>query len=105
MLENEMIQEIRDINLRYLLLAQHMLREDRSMAIVRLGISSDSADVLSNLSTAQVMKLAASHSMLTRFRFDDVVILGMLTNDHKAGALSQYHMSILLAGQDAEAIC
>lgn len=104
MSSNELIQEIRDINLRYLLLAQHMLREDKDMAIVRLGISSECADLIANLSTAQVMSLASCSNMLTRFRFDDALILSILTNEAKSSSLSQFHMSILLAGQRAEAI-
>ena len=101
---DELLQEIRDINLRYLLLAQYMLRDDKDAAIVRLGISADCADLLASLSTAQVMKLASTNSMLSRFRFDDVAILSMLTDETKSSALSKFHASILLSGQEPEFI-
>lgn len=102
---NELMQEIRDINLNYLLLAQHMIRGDKEMAIYRLGISQEIAELLQSLSTAQLMKLASTPSMLTRFRFDDAVILGMLTHDNKPTTLANSHSAILLAGQAVEAIC
>ena len=38
---NDMIAEIRDANLGYLMLAQQMIRADKATAIFRLGISSD----------------------------------------------------------------
>ena len=100
----ELLQEVRDINLRYLLLAQYMLRDDKDAAIIRLGVNQDCAELLMNLSTAQLMKLAGSNSMLTRFRFDDLSILGMLTEDSKPSSLSKFHAAILLAGQEPELI-
>jgi flagellar transcriptional activator FlhD len=101
----ELMQEIRDINLNYLMLAQHMIREDKDMAIYRLGISQEIAELLESLSMAQIMKLAGGSSMLTRFRFDDAVMLGMLTHENKANSMSQSHSAILLANQAVEAIC
>ena len=34
-----LMDEVRDINLSYLMLAQRMVREDQAMAVYRLGIS------------------------------------------------------------------
>jgi flagellar transcriptional activator FlhD len=102
---NDLMQEIRDINLNYIMLAQHMIRLDKDMAIFRLGISKEIADLLGNLSTAQVMKLAGGSMMLTRFRFDDALILSMLTHDSKPVGLAHSHAAILLAGQAVEEIC
>ncbi len=96
---NDIVSEIRDANLSYLMLAQQMIRADKSTAIFRLGLSEPIASMLDGLSTAQVLKLAGSASMLTRFRFDDATILGMLTHDSKDRALAQSHAAILLAGQ------
>jgi flagellar transcriptional activator FlhD len=96
---HDIVSEIRDANLSYLMLAQQMIRADKPTAIFRLGLSQPIADMLDGLSTAQVLKLAGSASMLTRFRFDDAAILGMLTHDSKDNALAQSHAAILLAGQ------
>ena len=41
---NEMLGEIRDANLSYLMLAQQMIRSDKASAIFRLGISQGIAD-------------------------------------------------------------
>ena len=41
---NNMMQEIRDINLSYLMLAQHFIRTDKDEAVFRLGISLEIAD-------------------------------------------------------------
>jgi flagellar transcriptional activator FlhD len=48
------------------------------------------------------MKLAANVTMLTRFRFDDSAILGMLTHDTKESFQSKAHAAILLASQPVE---
>jgi flagellar transcriptional activator FlhD len=51
------------------------------------------------------MKLAGGSMMLTRFRFDDALILSMLTHDSKPVGLAHSHAAILLAGQAVEEIC
>ena len=104
MTANDMMAEIRDANLSYLMLAQQMIRADKASAIFRLGISKEIADLIENMSNAQILKLAASNMMLARFRFDDSAILMMLTNYNKDRALAQSHAAILMAGQPVEAI-
>lgn len=104
MYTNDILSEIRDANLSYLMLAQQMLRADRPAAIYRLGLSEPIADLMNKLSTAQVLKLAGSVNLLTRFRFDDAEILGLLTHERKSPESTQTHAAILLAGQTAEAV-
>ena len=94
--------EIRDANLNYLMLAQQMIRDDMPSAIYRLGVSQPIADLLVQLSNAQLIKLASSSVMLTRFRFEDTVILGMLTHHNKGYAQAMAHSAILMAGQQVE---
>ncbi len=101
---NDMMAEIRDANLGYLMLAQQMIRSDKATAIFRLGISTDIADLLEGLNNAQILKLAGTNMMLARFRFDDSAILGMLTNYNKDRALSHSHAAILMASQAVEEI-
>lgn len=101
---NDMMAEIRDANLSYLMLAQQMIRSDRSTAIFRLGISFEIADLLESLNNAQILKLAGANMMLARFRFDDGSILGMLTNYSKDRGLAHSHAAILMAGQQVEHI-
>lgn len=101
---NDMMAEIRDANLSYLMLAQQMIRADKATAIFRLGISSEIADLLEGLSNAQILKLAGTKMMLARFRFDDGAILGMLTNYNKDRELAQSHAAILMSCQSVEEI-
>ena len=101
---NGIVNEIGDVNLSYLLLAQRLLREDRASAMFRLGLSLELAEILGSLSLSQVVKLASSSLLLCRFRFDDHAILSALTHDGKNIALQQAHAAILLSGQAVEEI-
>ncbi len=95
--------EIGDLNLAYLLLAQRLVREDVASAMFRMGMSRELADLLGNMSLAQIVKLAASSLLLCRFRFDDHPILSALTHDMKTMTLQQAHTAILLSGQPVAA--
>ncbi len=102
MTANDLLSEIRDANLNYLMLAQQMIRADRETAIFRLGVDGQIAELLEGLSNAQLLRLASSNMMLARFRFEDSAILGMLTHPHKDRALGHAHSAILMAGQPVE---
>ena len=102
--EHDLAAEIREANLGYLLLAQQMIRADKASAIYRLGLSKDIADLIENLSNAQLLRLSNFNMMLTRFRFDEGAILGMLTSYTKDYSLAQAHAAILMAGQGVEEI-
>lgn len=104
MTETAMTNEIGDLNLTYLLLAQRLVREDVPTAMFRLGLSREMADLLGNLSLSQIVKLASSSLLLCRFRFDDSPILSALTQDGKGLPLQQAHAAILLSGQQAQAL-
>ena len=49
----ELTTEIKELNLTYLMLAQQMVRTDKDMAIFRLGISKDIAEILEVLTPAR----------------------------------------------------
>ncbi|WP_114812500.1 flagellar transcriptional regulator FlhD [Paraburkholderia kururiensis] len=96
------LDSIREINLSYLMLAQRLLREDRPAGMFRLGLSEPLADLLSGLSLAQTVKLAACDQLLCFFRFNDHAMLGALTSPEKAAGFAQTHTAVLLSGQPAE---
>jgi flagellar transcriptional activator FlhD len=53
-----------------------------------------------------MMKIAAGNTLLCRFRMDDDMVWGLLTNHGKSAAndaTSRLHASILLAGRHQEA--
>lgn len=99
-----MMSEIRDLNLSYLMLAQQMIRADKEAAVFRLGISIEIAEFLEGLSNIQLLKLASTNMMLARFRFEDDIILGMLTNYSKDDMQAKYHAAILMASQPVEQV-
>jgi flagellar transcriptional activator FlhD len=95
----ETIDEIREANLSYLMLAQQMLREDKEAAMFRLGVSDELADTLLALSTSQVLKMATSNMLLFRFRFDERLVLGMLNGYTKDRSMLPSHAAILMSGE------
>lgn len=104
---DQIMMEIRETNLSYLMLAQSLIRADRDQALFRLGLSEEAADRLSSLSPAQVLKIASSNVLICRMRVDDDLVWTLLTNHGKATApdsVSQMHASILMAGRHQEAV-
>ena len=101
---NQMHEEIKETNLSYMLLAQQMIRDDKPSAIFRLGVSEELADLIVGLSPAQMLKMAATNMLLCRFRFDERLLLNMVTDYNKDRMMSQAHATILMAGQAAEAL-
>lgn len=93
--------EIRDANLTYLMLAQQMIRADRSEALYRLGLSAEVADILDSLTTAQLLRVASSNMLLARFRFDDSVVWNLLASPKRDEAPSRMHAAILMASRTA----
>ncbi|MBB3280148.1 flagellar transcriptional activator FlhD [Mitsuaria sp. PDC51] len=103
---DQILAEIREANLSYLMLAQSLIRADREQALYRLGISEETATLLNTLSAAQMLKIAAGNTLLCRFRMDDELVWGLLTSHGKPAAndsVSRLHASILLAGRHQEA--
>ncbi|MFN0039309.1 MAG: flagellar transcriptional regulator FlhD [Burkholderiales bacterium] len=104
MSKEKLLDEIRDANLNYLLLAQTMIRTDRDAAVYRLGISEELAELLEALSPAQLLKFAASTTLLCRFRYDDRLILNLLSGHSNGKPMVGTHAAILGASRPVEAI-
>jgi flagellar transcriptional activator FlhD len=106
-INEQLLQEVREANLAYLVLAQHMIRADKAQALYRLGVSEEVASIIDQLSPAQLMKIAASNQLIMRFRFDDDVVWNLLTSHSRAklapgAAVAGLHANIVMAGQFAE---
>ncbi|HSQ72912.1 MAG TPA: flagellar transcriptional regulator FlhD [Rubrivivax sp.] len=102
----QILAEIREANLSYLMLAQSLIRTDREQALFRLGVSEDTAALIGTLTPAQMMKIATTNTLLCRFRMDDDVVWNLITNHGKGAAndgMSRLHASILMAGRHQEA--
>ena len=107
-INEQLLQEVREVNLSYLVLAQHMIRADKAQALYRLGVSEEVATILDQLSPSQLMKIASSNQLLMRFRFDDDVVWNLLTSHSRAqlapgAAVAGLHANIVMASQFAEA--
>ena len=102
---DQILTEIRETNLSYLMLAQSLVRADREQALFRLGISEDAANMLAILTPAQIMKLASGNTLLCRMRCDDDLVWSLLTNHGKASndSVTRLHANILMAGRHQEA--
>ena len=96
--------DIKEVNLAYLILAQNMVRADREAAIFRLGISTEIAEVIERLTPGQVLKMAASDMLLCRFRFDDTLLLDLLANHERDRGVGHVHAAFLAAGKPVEAM-
>jgi flagellar transcriptional activator FlhD len=102
----QVLAEIREANLSYLMLAQSLIRSDRDQALYRLGVSEETANMIGALTPAQMMKIASGNTLLCRFRMDDDMVWGLLTGHGKSAAndaVSRLHASILMAGRHQEA--
>jgi flagellar transcriptional activator FlhD len=104
MTNEQLLNEIREANLSYLVLVQSLVRQDRAEAIVRLGLSEEVADILASLTMAQILRIASRNVLICRFRFDDQVIWSLLTDHGVQAATKSIHASILMASQPVETV-
>ena len=97
-------KEIADLNLTYMLLAQKLLKQDRPAAMLRLGISKELADLMTDMSLSQIIKLASSNFMLFGFRLDELPHAQSLMQVAKDTSLQRTHISIVLASAQRGAL-
>jgi len=96
--------EIKDANLSYLMLTQHIIRKDKEKAMYRLGLSEDSVVLIDCLSSAQIRKIANIPTLLCQFRFNEDHIWKLLSNHSLASReindeANCLHAAILLSGK------
>lgn len=103
--EREVLESIREINLSYLMLAQHMLNEDYAEGLFKLGLSAQMADLIHTLTPAQTIRLAQAQDIVCDFRFDDAAMLTALTAADKGLDATATHAAILLAAQPVKQFC
>jgi flagellar transcriptional activator FlhD len=106
MTADQILAEVREANLSYLMLAQSLIRSDREQALYRLGINEDTANLISLLTPAQMMKIASGNTLLCRFRMDDEIVWNLLASHGRGAAndgAARLHASILMAGRHQEA--
>ncbi|MGB3836088.1 flagellar transcriptional regulator FlhD [Castellaniella sp.] len=99
-LDSALLNDIREVNLSYLMLAQRLLRDNLAAGMFRLGFDQDVAEIVLSLSPAQIVKLAGSNSVLCAFRLNDAQLLNSLTHEVLGGVLQQAHSTILMSRQE-----
>ena len=105
---DQLLAEIREANLTYLMLAQNLIRQDKAQAVFRLGLSEEACDIIGALSAGQILKLASRNTLLCSFRVEDDLVWGLLTNhsSNKIGneATNTLHANILMASRVSEVL-
>lgn len=94
--------EICELNLTYLLLAQRLIREDKATAMFRFGLSEEVATVIGRLPLARIVKAASVNIVLCRLRMEDQAALELLSEAGLIANQYQNHLSIILASQQAD---
>lgn len=102
---NPILNDIQEVNLSYLMLAQRLLRENFAAGMYRLGFDSDVAETVMKLSPAQLVKLASANMVLCQFRLNDYQLLASLTQEVLGGILQQAHTTILMAQRQPASTC
>ncbi len=97
MSEEGLINEIQDLNLTYLLLAQRMLQSDRASGMFRLKMNDAMAELLLSLSARQLAKLSRTNQLLCRFGYEDAEQLRSVTHQQREHDLTGFHSSLLMA--------
>lgn len=96
----QLLEDIQDVNLSYLLLVQRLINTDRELAMFRLKIDEQMADLLGSIPVADLSRLARCNQLLCHFSLGNADELYALINSTKSDDLLQTHAAILLAGQE-----
>lgn len=96
-LDDDILKCIHHLNLSTLLLSQKMLEKDKAMAMYRLGIDEETADILSSLNTSQMLVLSETNQLTFQLRFENAEMMKKLTEDSRISDIKQMHTGILLS--------
>ena len=97
LLDDDILKCIHHLNLSTLLLSQKMIEKDKVMAMYRLGIDEETADILSRLNTSQMLILSETNQLSFQLRFENAEMMKKLTEESRIGDIKQMHTGILLS--------
>jgi flagellar transcriptional activator FlhD len=97
--DSNLLDEIEELNLAYLLLAQRILHDDRTSAKFRLKVDDEMADLLLSLNARQLSRLSRSNQLLCHFGHENAEQLRHLTHNTRDQGLTQFHASLLMASR------
>ncbi len=95
-------EEIKEINLSFMLIVQQMIKGDKMGALKKLGMTEEMADLVAGLSSAQLLKMSASNMLLCCFRFDESLLLNLVGDYKKDGLFQKSAPVALRAGRMVE---
>ena len=97
LLDDDILKCIHHLNLSTLLLSQKMIEKDKVMAMYRLGIDEETADILSRLNTSQMLILSETNQLTFQLRFENAEMMKKLTEESRVRDIKQMHTGILLS--------
>lgn len=101
MFSPEVENEITDLNIAYLLLAQRLLREDRAAGMLQLGIGREQAEFIARLAVPEILTMSSARGLLCGFRMGGPVRTVLQTGHDEP--LQRAHLFIVLAAAHAPA--
>jgi flagellar transcriptional activator FlhD len=103
MTNEQLMTEIREANLTYLMLAQRMIRDDPAQALYRLGISEEAAELIASITSGQLLKISSGSGLLCPKRASDEAVWSLLSNQTGNSAANpvtnRLHANIVMSGQ------
>lgn len=93
-----LLDDLQDLNISYLLLAQRLINADRPAAMLRLKLAPSMADFLGALGSRQIVQLAKSGQLAFRPVLDDASALDRIIERPLDDDMARLHAALLLAG-------
>lgn len=93
---SEYRNDIQELNLAYLSLAQQLLKTDFNAALFQLDIDTETGELLSQLSVSQVIRLSRSNTLISQFRMSDYSLLKQLSIDQMPSVLNNARTTIAM---------
>lgn len=100
---DHLLDDIREVNLSYLLLMQRLINTDREAAMFRLKIDDEMADLLSRIPVSELARLARCNQLLCHFSLRDADQLHSLIRAIGDDNMRQVHAAILLGSNERRA--
>lgn len=102
MIDKDMLEEIQELNLTYMLLAKQLLNEDREAGMFRLGINEEVADYILSLPARKLARIARTSQFLCTPRIDNVKEFEATIASHRPHHATPAHHALLLASNAAK---
>ena len=100
---SDLMVELEELNLAYLMLAQRLLHADRVSAMFRLKIDEETAGLLLSLSSRQLARLARTNQLLCHFGLDGAERLRQVVDNPRDQGMGGFHASLLMSSRSAAA--